>query len=85
MPADISLVGFDDLPIAKYVRPQLTTIRVPAQRMGELAATRIIEALRTGGPAGSAELPIELVVRDSTAVVSTRNPRGRSIRMVQSP
>jgi LacI family transcriptional regulator len=85
VPADISLVGFDDLPIAKYVRPQLTTIRVPAQRMGELAATRIIEALRTGGPAASAELPIELVVRDSTAAVSTRNPRGRLIRMVQSP
>jgi LacI family transcriptional regulator len=70
VPVDISLVGFDDLPIAKYVRPQLTTIRVPAQRMGELAATRIIEALRTGEPVGGAELPIELVVRDSTGPVS---------------
>ena len=69
VPADMSLVGFDDLPIVKYVRPQLTTIRVPAQRMGELAAVRIIEALRTGEPVASAELPIELVVRNSTGPV----------------
>jgi LacI family transcriptional regulator len=72
VPADMSLVGFDDLPIVKYVRPQLTTIRVPAQRMGELAATRIIEALRTGGSVGGAELPIELVVRESTGPVPQR-------------
>jgi LacI family transcriptional regulator len=67
------LVGFDDLPIVKYVRPQLTTIRVPAQRMGELAATRIIEALRTGESVGGAELPIELVVRESTGPVPQRS------------
>jgi DNA-binding LacI/PurR family transcriptional regulator len=79
VPADISLVGFDDLPVAKYVRPQLTTIRVPAQRMGELAATRIIEAQRTGGSAGGAELPIELVVRDSTGPVPRRSPGHPSI------
>jgi LacI family transcriptional regulator len=72
VPTDISLVGFDDLPIAKYVRPQLTTIRVPAQRMGELAATRIIDALRTGGSVVGAELPIELVMRDSTGPVPKR-------------
>jgi LacI family transcriptional regulator len=70
VPTDMSLVGLDDLPIVKYVRPQLTTIRVPAQRMAELAAVRIIEALRTGEPVASAELPIELVVRNITGPVS---------------
>jgi hypothetical protein len=38
--------------------------------LGELAVARIIEALRTGEPVGSAELPIELVVRNSTGPVS---------------
>jgi hypothetical protein len=45
---------FDDLPTVNYVRPQLTVGCVPAQRMGELAATRIIEALRTDGNVNSA-------------------------------
>lgn len=79
VPKDISIVGFDDLPIAKYVRPQLTTIRVPAQRMGELAAMRIIEALRTGKSVGGAELPIELVVRHSTGPVPKRTSGHPSI------
>lgn len=76
VPAEISLVGFDDLPVAKYVRPQLTTIRVPAQLMGELAASKIIEALRTGRPPGSEELPIELIVRGSTAPPRVKVTRG---------
>jgi LacI family transcriptional regulator len=67
VPQDMSLVGFDDLPAAQYVRPQLTTIRVPAHKMGELAATNVIEALRTGEPPGSAELPVALILRESTA------------------
>jgi LacI family transcriptional regulator len=85
VPADVSLVGFDDLPIAKYVRPQLTTIRVPAQRMGELAATGIIEALRTGESVGSAELPIELEVRASTAPRSERTSDRPPMAQVPEP
>jgi LacI family transcriptional regulator len=70
VPLDISLVGFDDLPVAQYVRPQLTTIRVPAQTMGELAATKLLEAIRTGRDPLTEELPVELVLRGTTA----RNP-----------
>jgi LacI family transcriptional regulator len=72
VPEDMSLVGFDDLPAAKYVRPPLTTVRVPAHRMGELSAMRVIDALRTGEPIVGAELPIELVVRASTAPYAGR-------------
>jgi len=67
VPHDISIIGFDDLPVAQYTKPQLTTIRVPAQTMGELAATKVLETIRTGASAKSAELPIELIVRGSTA------------------
>ena len=67
VPEDVSLIGFDDLPVAQYTRPQLTTIRVPAKRMGELAATRIIDWIRMAAPPDTVELPIELIVRGSTA------------------
>ena len=67
VPGDISLVGFDDLPVAQYIRPQLTTIRVPAQKMGELAAASILYAIKTGRVPATEELPVELIVRNSTA------------------
>jgi LacI family transcriptional regulator len=72
VPRDMSLVGFDDQPVAHYVQPQLTTIRVPAQRMGELAATRILDALATGSKPAREELPVELIVRNSTATPALR-------------
>jgi LacI family transcriptional regulator len=74
VPGDISLVGFDDLPIAQYIRPQLTTIRVPAQKMGELAAESILYAIKTGRVPETEELPVELIVRNSTAPPSNSLP-----------
>jgi LacI family transcriptional regulator len=88
VPADISLIGFDDLPVAQYTRPQLTTIRVPARQMGELAATRLIQAIKTGTPPETEELPIELIVRGTTAPVSPAAPRiqsGRAARRASAP
>lgn len=67
VPEDISIVGFDDLPVAQYTKPRLTTIRVPAQKMGELAATRLFDAIRTGAQAIGEQLPIDLIVRGSTS------------------
>lgn len=78
VPGDISLVGFDDLPIAQYIRPQLTTIRVPAQKMGELAAASILYAIKTGRVPATEELPVELIVRNSTAPpINSRSVRNR--------
>lgn len=74
VPGDISLVGFDDLPVAQYIRPQLTTIRVPAQKMGELAAASILYAIKTGRVPATEELPVELIVRNSTAPPSNSRP-----------
>ena len=68
VPRDISIVGFDDLPIAQYITPQLTTIRVPAHQMGQAAAKRVITAIETGRPPLPLELPVDLVIRGSTAV-----------------
>jgi LacI family transcriptional regulator len=66
VPADMSIIGFDDLPIAQYIRPTLTTIHVPAKRMGHLAAERLLEKIVFRRELSSEELPVQLVVRRST-------------------
>ena len=67
VPRDMSIVGFDDLPIAQCTTPQLTTIRVPAREMGRRAAMSLIESIEGGGAMGRIELPTDLVVRHTTA------------------
>ena len=71
VPADMSIAGFDDLPIAQYVSPMLTTVRVPANEMGSSAAKRLIFAIENGEPVRPLELLTDLVIRESTAA-----PRG---------
>ena len=46
MPEDISIVGFDDIALAAFVSPRLTTIRQPKQRIGELAAQLLIGRIK---------------------------------------
>ena len=72
IPKEISIVGFDDLPIAQYTDPQLTTIRVPAAEMGQRAAEALIAAVKAGGAVMPLELPTDLVIRGSTAPYAGR-------------
>lgn len=67
IPEDVSIVGFDDLPIARWVSPPLTTIRQPLFEMAETAAELVI-ALSEGSPPAKArqELATELILREST-------------------
>ena len=68
IPEDLSVVGFDDLPVTRWVGPPLTTVRQPLVQMA-MAATRLLLRLAAGEqPAQTrVELATELVVRDSTA------------------
>jgi len=68
VPQDLSVVGFDDLPITRWVSPPLTTVRQPLAEMGRTAAQMLGDliaglALRTS----RVELSTELIVRESTA------------------
>ena len=66
-PADVAVVGFDDLDIARWVQPPLTTVRLPGDEMGRRAADLLIARLETGRfRRRRLEVPTELVVRAST-------------------
>jgi LacI family transcriptional regulator len=78
IPADLSVVGFDDLPEARWSSPPLTTVRQPLAEMGGLAARTILRMARGETLATPrVELATELVVRDSTAAPgsTSRSPR----------
>jgi DNA-binding LacI/PurR family transcriptional regulator len=71
VPADLSVVGFDDSPVAEHTTPPLTTVAQPQEEKGRLAAQWLIEDIERGeGPQGRDRqkiLPTELLVRESTA------------------
>ncbi|SDQ65011.1 LacI family DNA-binding transcriptional regulator [Quadrisphaera sp. DSM 44207] len=67
VPQDVSVVGFDDLPEARWSSPPLTTVRQPLAEMGMLAARtvlRLVHGERVESP--RVEMATELVVRDSS-------------------
>jgi LacI family transcriptional regulator, galactose operon repressor len=67
VPEDISLVGFDDIALAKYVRPPLTTVANPKDQMGRAAAELLLRLLLHREWRVPSPLPMHLVVRGSTA------------------
>lgn len=68
VPRDVSIAGFDDSAVAHFIWPPLTTVRQPIR---EMASTAIEYLVALAGerelPPRHAELPISLIVRDSTA------------------
>ena len=68
IPEDLSVVGFDDLPVSRWFSPPLTTIRQPLVEMGRTAAEMLSAMIDGREPHGrQVELATELVVRSSTA------------------
>lgn len=82
IPAQLSVVGFDDIPSAAIVAPGLTTIRQPLTEIGATATRLLIERVRQPDGAGDqtpeeqtgVTLAAELIVRDSTAPVCQPQP-----------
>lgn len=67
-PRDLSIVGFNDMPLLDKLRPPLTTVAVPQQQIGAEAARMLLESIKEPDrPARSVLLPVSLVVRGSTA------------------
>jgi len=73
IPDDLAVVGFDDIPLASYVRPALTTIRQPTAQMGAQALQMVLDLLPDGEPGQRAVSDVvvqgELVVRESSTTI----------------
>ena len=67
VPKDISVVGFDDLPMSQHFQPPLTTMHVPSEEMGRAAAAYLLARLEGQEVSSTLSLETTLVVRDSTA------------------
>lgn len=76
VPRDVSVVGFDDIPLAEHFDPPLTTVRLPAHSLGMTAGQLLVERVAGRPVAPRTLLPTELVIRESTAAVGPRRSGG---------
>ena len=69
VPEDVSVVGYDDVPLAEFMSPPLTSVRVPKRDVGRIAAELLHEEIERGPGATPQKvyLQAQLVVRESTA------------------
>jgi len=74
MPADVAVVGFDDIPIARFVNPPLTTVLQDTKLAGEILVDTLLRQIR-GEPAQSRMLPAKLVIRRSCGASSSSSAR----------
>jgi LacI family transcriptional regulator len=83
IPADIAVVGFDDLEMSSHLDPPLTTVRVLKEEMGKLAVLRLVEMIRSKSRAVvNTHVPVDLVIRASTvALPLTIPPAGHELQM----
>jgi LacI family transcriptional regulator len=70
VPRDISVVGFDDIQLAAYISPSLTTVRQPLREMGALAASTLLRRIQGEQVSEETLVQPEFVVRESTACIS---------------
>ena len=68
VPADISVIGFDDIPLTSYFDPPLTTIRQPMDELGQRAAQLLVQEIKSpNSPPEQALVRGHLIERASTA------------------
>jgi LacI family transcriptional regulator len=66
VPGDVAVTGFDDIPMARHLRPQLTTVRQPIQEIGATAFDVLHSMISKGAPAErDVVLPTRLILRES--------------------
>lgn len=65
VPEDVAIVGFDDIPVARYLSPPLTTVRQPIRHLGAAAVESLVQRLQGRETVRDVVLPTKLVVRRS--------------------
>lgn len=71
VPRALSIVGFDDLELARHQDPPLTTMHIDTRQMWRLGAQALLDALQSESPPGQQSIEAALIVRGSTAPPST--------------
>jgi DNA-binding LacI/PurR family transcriptional regulator len=72
IPSDVSVVGFDDLFLALFTDPPLTTVRQPMRRMGRMAMEALLELIGGCVFESDIKVPGELIIRGSTAPANSK-------------
>ncbi|MER6288937.1 LacI family DNA-binding transcriptional regulator [Streptomyces sviceus] len=82
VPEDVSVVGFDDIPVAAYVTPPLTTVRQPFEAVAQEGLKRLVHAIENpdADPLPTSDPPIDLIIRASTAPPPSRTTPARGRR-----
>jgi LacI family transcriptional regulator len=65
VPADVAVIGYDDRDFAAWVRPALTTVRMPSYEMGQAAALLLLKQIAGEEPEDVTQIPGELIIRES--------------------
>jgi DNA-binding LacI/PurR family transcriptional regulator len=65
VPDEIAVVGFDDIRLARYLDPPLTTVRIPIEQAAQISVDKLVQLIETGEPQESMVLPTELIIRRS--------------------
>ncbi len=78
IPRDISVVGFDDSPLAQHFHPSLTTVHQPIEVQGAHAAALLIARLSDQNAPNAPPHPLDLIVRDSSGAAPTRSAPTKS-------
>jgi LacI family transcriptional regulator, galactose operon repressor len=76
VPEDVAVVGFDDIPIAEFLSPRLTTVHVNAYELGNRAVRMLLKSLggRGAAPDLYEVLPVKLILRQSCRTGHTQDP-----------
>jgi LacI family transcriptional regulator len=84
VPSDVSVTGFNDMPMTDQIEPSLTTVRVHQYTAGRMAAEALLARLDRNNAdemAGHEILPVDLIVRASTAPAPARSPAKTAPRL----
>ena len=71
VPEQLSITGFDDIALAKVMRPQLTTVHLPHRYMGEMAAKALYDAVINDEPVKSTEIPFTIRSRGTLKAIQS--------------
>lgn len=70
VPEEVGVAGFDDIAIAQYLQPSLTTVGYSRFAWGQQAASQLIAYIGDGTPMHAVRIPVQLIERESSCIVS---------------